>query len=357
MSHLLKEVSEDKKFYVYSLTDPEGKTFYIGKGNGQRIKAHRRDAKKFKHSNKYVERVINKIWSSDLDFSEKILFDNLTESEAFEAEIRLISEIGLDNLCNFTAGGEGTTGMRHSEEARKRMSLVRDGTKNASSKLTEEQVIEIRNSNFTNRFFASKYNLAPESVSRIRKGMVYKNIGGKIWSEEEIRDNAPKTHSEEAKRRMSEKCLGKKQSDETRKLKSLLRQGTSNPASKLTNEQVLEIRNNNSPTSFFMEKFNISRSAVLAIRNGATYKDVGGKIWTHEELVKNIPPRSFSKGITKKNKNPRAKLNEKLVWEIKFGKYKNHILSTLSELLSVSISVIYDVRHNITWKHVTYEYT
>ena len=40
-----------------------------------------------------------------------------------------IEEIGIKNLCNLTNGGEGVSGLKHSEESKKKISLFKKGKK------------------------------------------------------------------------------------------------------------------------------------------------------------------------------------------------------------------------------------
>lgn len=88
-------------YYVYlhkrKKTD---KIFYVGKGsknkNGDRYNS-------VKNRNTRWNRIVEK----DGGFDVEIYKDNLTEDEAYELEKKLIADIGLENLCNITEGGEG----------------------------------------------------------------------------------------------------------------------------------------------------------------------------------------------------------------------------------------------------------
>ncbi len=110
-------------YYVYTHYYSElDVPFYVGKGHGKR--AHDlqgRSALWRRVAAKYGLRVV-------------IVSDSLTESEAFALEVELISkygrrDIGTGTLVNFTGGGEGTSGFKHSEEVKKRMSKVHTGKK------------------------------------------------------------------------------------------------------------------------------------------------------------------------------------------------------------------------------------
>lgn len=84
--------------YVYGhYTADTDKLFYIGKGVGNRAWSK-------KNRNPYWINVTNKH-----GYTIKILYENLTEEEAYIKEKELIAEIGLDNLTNLSEGGKGWT--------------------------------------------------------------------------------------------------------------------------------------------------------------------------------------------------------------------------------------------------------
>ena len=61
----------------------------------------------------------------------KILAEWETESEAFAHEIALIAQYrneGIE-LCNLSEGGEGNTGLKHSEEFKSKLSALHKGNK------------------------------------------------------------------------------------------------------------------------------------------------------------------------------------------------------------------------------------
>jgi hypothetical protein len=112
------------KFYVYQLEDCTGKVFYIGKGQGRRMFSHFEKGKLKTHCNKKLYNKINSIFNNGGFVNPVIIFRSDDETECFKKEIEMISLIGLENLCNLTLGGEGTSGYKLSDETRKKMSAA-----------------------------------------------------------------------------------------------------------------------------------------------------------------------------------------------------------------------------------------
>lgn len=109
---------EKRDFYVYvDITEDEGIPFYVGKGTIARVNDLQRNRK---HSN-----IAGKHGSQRI-----LILENVTEREAFDKEIELIADCQTNAhrhpenhyACNFTDGGEGISGLVHSEESRKKMS-------------------------------------------------------------------------------------------------------------------------------------------------------------------------------------------------------------------------------------------
>ncbi|QIW89883.1 homing endonuclease [Bacillus phage Izhevsk] len=87
-----------------------------------------------------------------------------------------------------------------------------------------------------------------------------------------------KSHSDETKRKMSEKMKGKTHSSEAKKKIGEAKQGENHPLSVLTEDDVREIKkmlNNGCKQKEIMEKFNIKQPTVSAIKTG--------RIWSHIE--------------------------------------------------------------------------
>lgn len=118
-------------YYVYQhRRDDTGEIFYVGKGKGKRCFSNNR--------NKHWKNITNKT-----SYTIEIVHDNLPSEIACLVEIGLITKYktqGLD-LCNYTIGGEGTVGYKHSFSSKEIMSKNKKGRK-----LTQEHKDKISKS-------------------------------------------------------------------------------------------------------------------------------------------------------------------------------------------------------------------
>jgi hypothetical protein len=95
-------------FYIYGLYDQQtNKLLYIGKGKNARSKIHRQLLVDGKHPNPKLQNKFNLLLKNSSDIIDLIIEDGLSENEAFQKEIELISFCGIENLCNLTLGGSG----------------------------------------------------------------------------------------------------------------------------------------------------------------------------------------------------------------------------------------------------------
>lgn len=116
------------RFYVYIYQDPRTHVpFYVGKGSGSR--------KKWFHCHGWCQRKLRNFEKKGLKPEIVTYAENLSEEEAFSIEIELIAkygrrDIGTGILLNNTNGGEGTAGVKlppMSDEHRRRLSEARRG--------------------------------------------------------------------------------------------------------------------------------------------------------------------------------------------------------------------------------------
>jgi hypothetical protein len=92
------------QYYVYQLIDPRNsKPFYVGKGKGERMYAHEREAEGKSQHPKC--RVIREIKELGYVIEYKILKRFEDEAEAYLYEAQVILDIGLENLTNLMHGG------------------------------------------------------------------------------------------------------------------------------------------------------------------------------------------------------------------------------------------------------------
>jgi len=106
-------------FYVYEHWRPDkGECFYVGKGKKNR-------ALYLKQRNKHHAAIQAKLARQGLCVEIKIISHGLTEEEAFNLETKQILFWRADgaDLANRTLGGGGISGLVHTKETRKKMSV------------------------------------------------------------------------------------------------------------------------------------------------------------------------------------------------------------------------------------------
>lgn len=116
MKEFSKEVRDQLECYVYGLIDPRnGKYFYIGKGQGNRVFEHIKEAFKSDDSERDKIKTIRDIHNAGLEVIHIILRHKLSEQEALIVESTLIDFIGLKNLDNEVSGINTDCGMNNAK--------------------------------------------------------------------------------------------------------------------------------------------------------------------------------------------------------------------------------------------------
>ena len=215
------------QFYTYLLKRPDGRPFYVGKGNcrGFRIEDHIKEVLSNKIINQYKAGVIRKIWGEGKQIDYEIVLFNKDESKVFDKEKELIKFYGRKNkggiLTNLTDGGDGIYGFVFSEESRRKMSLSFKGR--IYSEATRGRMSEARKRDWISEAYRRK-------VFESRKGRRHSeetkrkmsiSLKGKYRSEEQkrnISESLKGRHlSEEHKRKIGIKSLGGHRSEETKR--------------------------------------------------------------------------------------------------------------------------------------------
>lgn len=181
--------------YVYVLARPNGRVFYVGKGQGNRIMAHERKARGDCRCHKC--NVIRKIWRDGGEVQRYTVFTTSDEQAAFAYERELIAFYGRKNLCNQTDGGEGAAvfGREVSEETREKLRVANKGRR--PPPLTPEGRARISAASSRRKGQPGKPHTAE---SRAKISAAHK--GRRPWS-------AGRKHSEETKAKMSRAHKGR----------------------------------------------------------------------------------------------------------------------------------------------------
>lgn len=173
-------------YYVYELFDPllPDQPFYVGKGQRRRMYLHEYYSKKGTHYNKYLSNKILKILNDGREIGKRKLIENISSEEATKIEIQIIAQYRRNGikLCNFTDGGDGSPGYRHTEEEKQKM----------RGRIVSEE---------------SKKKM---SIAHIGKP-------GYWTGKKKPPTFKGRTHTEETKKRISQAKIGKKMPDEIKK--------------------------------------------------------------------------------------------------------------------------------------------
>jgi len=120
-------VNMRKDFYVYIYVDENNSAIYVGKGSSTRIDKHICYVKKKISRNQkmgtHFYNFLSKLIKQNIEPKRFICQPNLTEEEAMDLEKYLIKLFGRRDkktgiLLNHTDGGEGSSGLKWSEESR-----------------------------------------------------------------------------------------------------------------------------------------------------------------------------------------------------------------------------------------------
>lgn len=250
----MKNKNKDENiFYVYVYFDPRksGKytygeysfdyePFYVGKGHGdRRFISHLEPSslKENSHKSNKIKKIIKEINKNPIIF---LIKTGLTEQDAFNLEINLISTIGRYDLktgplTNKTGGGEGSSGYVYPEERKKEMSKLMSGENNYWYGRGKEMP-----------HFGSKW-------SDERTKLMSKKLSG---------NNNPmfnKTHTPEVRKRLSES-----------------HKGLTSKKYKLTSPQG-EIFYAYKGLTEFCEKYNLSQPKLSMVANGKRKTHKGWK--------------------------------------------------------------------------------
>jgi hypothetical protein len=195
------------KFYVYMYLREDGTPYYVGKGKGKRAYA--------------IERRL-KVPSED-----RIVFPytNLTEEDAFQKEIELISkygrkDIGTGILRNLTDGGEGASGLVMNEETKTKIGNALRGRKQP------QWVIDEKKARPGKKPTLETLEKRRQTMLRIFGGAPNKGISPSEETREKLRQvNLGKKQSQETINKRVSKLIGQKRSEEFGKAVSLRQKG------------------------------------------------------------------------------------------------------------------------------------
>ena len=202
-------MNNEKKFYVYGYVRLDKNTyFYIGKGTGRRYK-------KIDSRSDHFKNIINKT-----NCAVEILYDNLSEAEAFLLEEQTIEDLVFNegysieisgwkrdkekHLVNRTFGGEGASGYKHTKEALDKMSKAAKSRPNVNKGKQRTQTIKNKISN--NAKLNDNYGM---------KGK-HHTIESKIKMSESKKGIKKGPMPEETKRKISETKIGHEVEIQTR---------------------------------------------------------------------------------------------------------------------------------------------
>jgi group I intron endonuclease len=293
-------------FYVYEIVNLVNGKKYIGKTKNPktRWRKHLSVVERQNPNEMYIIHYAMIKYQVE-NFEFKILNKFETEQEAFDKEIELIAlfktnikKYGSDFGYNLTDGGEGTTGHKKTDEEKKRMSERMKGN-NPSKEIRAKM-----------RFAKLGTKPSQETINKISKSLTYL-----------------------------------KRTEKDREKISSLKIGEKNPASKLTEKYVKEIKimllNDKSPANI-CKIYKVARKTISDIKKNKTWQSVE---LTSEDI------NNTSNILAKIGNVPnQIKLNKEKAKEIKVLIALEQTDKNIAIKYGVNPAIINDIRSNKAWR-------
>lgn len=206
-------------FYVYRHISPSNKV-YIGI-TSQTPKERWFNGEGY-NKQKYFYRAIQKYgWGN---FIHEILFENLSKEEACKKEIELIAKYKANNPefgYNISLGGEsGSFGYRHTLDAKRLIGKASKGNQYAKgykhTAETKNKISKSMKGKTKSKISIEKWKLSHQGFQHLE--ITKQKISNALKGNSNM---SGKHHTEETKKKISQKCKGKFVSDETRKKLSI----------------------------------------------------------------------------------------------------------------------------------------
>jgi hypothetical protein len=184
--------------------------FYVGKGKGKRPWNFKRN---FHYNN-----IVSKLNLSGINVDVRIIKTGLSEESALQFEVERIAHwrsLGAD-LTNYTDGGDGVSGLKHSDETRQKIREKRS-----------KQIV------FCSSETRLKISMSQRGIPRGRNLKQNEKIRGRKQSPESVAKriaaNLGKKRSDDARARISESLRGRIATGEARLNMSLAHLGHKHP--------------------------------------------------------------------------------------------------------------------------------
>ena len=186
--------------------------FYVGKGNPKRARTTDRG------KNAYHTNIVKKLKRLGLEVEIKIVSDEMHEKDAFTLEVERIAHwraVGI-KLANLSDGGEGPSGLRHTEEWKRAQSERLRG-RPRSKEACEKTALKLRGIPLSEEH---RKKLSDSHKGQIISDEARKKLSialrGRIFSED---------HRRKISLSLLGKSVGRKASEETKKKMSIAQTG------------------------------------------------------------------------------------------------------------------------------------
>ncbi len=217
-----------KQFYTYLHCKPDGTPFYVGKGCGKR-------SHDFSHGrNQHHRRVVAKYGRKSIGV---FIFLCDSEQQAITDEIIQIAQLRKEGyeLVNYTHGGEGVSGLRHSPDSIAKMAAAKRG-KTASLETRNKMAEAHRGNTYcmgtkqsaeTRAKRSAKMKDRPRGKPTIETlaKLSASHVGQPAWNKGKPSPFRGVPRSPETKAKISAAQIGKVLSEEHKKKLSIARKG------------------------------------------------------------------------------------------------------------------------------------